>query len=82
MMTPFGTIPDASLHLSCDLDTAPPANGPVRPVNCNSTAVRDAGTNAGEALISIRVTHTRSRRSRRFISNIIGALEQLGMPPP
>ena len=39
MMT-FGTIPDASLHLSCDLNTAPAGEWTSPTRNCNSTASR------------------------------------------
>ena len=73
MMT-IGDIPDASLHLSCDLDT-PPSGAWTSPTeNCNSSAARTPGTNAGEALVSVRVVMEIAPITP-IIGQIIGTLE-------
>ena len=73
MMT-MGSIPDANLHLSCDLGTPPTGHWTSPTENCNSSAARTPGTTAGVALVSVRVVMEISPITP-IIGQIIGTLE-------
>lgn len=77
MMTPFGAIADANLHLSCDLDTAPTGSWTSPPRNCNAPATRDPGSPTGNALVSVRVVMEITPITP-IIGNLIGTLELSG----
>jgi TadE-like protein len=77
MMTLGGSIADADMHLSCDLDTAPTGSWTSPTRNCNNAANRDPSSAQGNALVSVRVEMEISPITP-IIGQLLGALELSG----
>lgn len=72
MMTPFGSIVDADLHVSCDTTTPPSGTWTSPTKNCNTAAAREPG-----AIISVRV-EMEIQPITPIIGNLFSSIELSG----